>query len=101
MRQPWVYPRAYGGTGIKKVRFREWQGLSPRVRGNQATAVRSGSVNGSIPARTGEPAPAVGPAMAIEVYPRAYGGTLFLSVHRHDTIGLSPRVRGNRSKSRC
>ena len=53
-------------------------------------------MNGSIPARAGEPRGREWLADEAKVYPRACGGT---SVYAHlepNVIGLSPRVRGNR-----
>ena len=53
--QPWVYPRACGGT----IRFlgciSRTGGLSPRVRGNLEGWVLLLNLQGSIPARAGEP----------------------------------------------
>ena len=52
--------------------------------------------NRSIPACTGEPSPPEGPFWVVGVYPRVYGGTRCCIMWRGLTIGLSPRVRGNR-----
>ena len=51
--------------------------------------------NGSIPACTGEPLTPDVPGIAIEVYPRVYGGTDIFSSSTFRDSGLSPRVRGN------
>ena len=93
-----VYPRACGGT----VAILYWSaydyGLSPRVRGNQVNGVIGMGLMRSIPARAGEPpCSGLGGATA-EVYPRACGGTVWLHTPALGGGGLSPRVRGNRSR---
>ena len=50
----------------------------------------------SIPACTGEPTATLSEVRKGTVYPRVYGGTLFLSFFPRSKSGLSPRVRGNR-----
>ena len=71
------------------------QGLSPRVRGNQAFHRRLKRLEGSIPARAGEP-PSPPPVLTVrEVYPRACGGTKSPWSRSRRSRGLSPRVRGN------
>ncbi len=70
-------------------------GLSPRARGNLASACSTNWANGSIPACAGEPASAAARIRASGVYPRVRGGT---AVRKNDTLvanGLSPRARGN------
>ena len=57
-RHPGVYPRACGGTDEFVGRASPW-GLSPRMRGNQAS-----------------PRAGFGPAVGRRVYPRACGGTV-------------------------
>ena len=57
--QPGVYPRACGGTASCKDPVVVQQpviGLSPRVRGNPAGGSTTVILDGSIPARAGEPA---------------------------------------------
>ena len=118
--EEWVYPRACGGTGNNRLPVAQGQGLSPRVRGNQARPKPGALSSGSIPARAGEPRGedtrtgnrwvyprACGPARAGEphrmprrscrnrVYPRACGETAVESVKACIPEGLSPRVRGN------
>ena len=70
-----VYPRAYGGTRFSPSFSIPVPGLSPRVRGNHESESESPSSSGSIPARTGEPVLLQHEVDALEVYPRAYGGT--------------------------
>ena len=120
-RSPMPMPRA-GETCARRLPDR---GLSPRVRGNPLH--RSSTVDGatgSIPARAGEPqrtayslAPKrrvypracggtqLNPGQCVPVdavYPRACGGTRYRRVRAMaDASGLSPRVRGNRSRMRC
>ena len=91
-----VYPRVCGGTraGRNWAGFR--RGLSPRVRGNHPVyAMSMGGVR-SIPACAGEPRTSTGPAPGLPVYPRVCGGTRHHAVGAGNTVGLSPRVRGNR-----
>ena len=92
-----VYPRACGGTGSGVCNLAMAGGLSPRVRGNLAGHGLAVNRHRSIPARAGEPAPAAPAARPGTVYPRACGGTYYARVEHHTDIGLSPRVRGNRS----
>ncbi len=93
--QPWVYPRACGGTSIEARNVRHDEGLSPRVRGNQALAEPVTFETGSIPARAGEPVRPGSRAELRRVYPRACGGTASRHHCRTSALGLSPRVRGN------
>ena len=51
----WVYPRVCGGTDAMAVTLTLEQGLSPRVRGNQAAKYCGRWARGSIPACAGEP----------------------------------------------
>ena len=76
---PRVYPRVCGGTG------READGGLLRP--------------GSIPACAGEPYATEREERATRVYPRVCGGTMIASSQQITTWGLSPRVRGNRSRS--
>ena len=115
-----VYPRVCGGTlahiylnlnaaGLSpRVRgnlpprgaLRPRGGLSPRVRGNPVQNAAPRVSLGSIPACAGEPAWPSSSAGSSWVYPRVCGGTkdrLSLSLI---SSGLSPRVRGNRSRLR-
>ena len=70
-----VYPRACGGTGCPIPSVNRTAGLSPRVRGNHAHAVLNCNIDGSIPARAGEPAATRRDSGWCRVYPRACGGT--------------------------
>ena len=70
-------------------------GLSPRVRGNRGYTRNGQSVQRSIPACAGEPAPRRTALAIQEVYPRVCGGTCPASLTSHCDQGLSPRVRGN------
>ena len=95
-----VYPRVCGGTFPPASPACGWRGLSPRVRGNRQVA---GTVNGnerSIPACAGEPKTGTRRHSRIEVYPRVCGGTISSYANPLHTRGLSPRVRGNRSRRR-
>ncbi len=92
-----VYPRVYGGTAIGIAQRAELEGLSPRVRGNRWKKRRDGRKSGSIPACTGEPDTRRAPPGTARVYPRVYGGTTCTLTARRQSLGLSPRVRGNLS----
>ena len=90
-----VYPRVCGGTD-REARFDVSEmGLSPRVRGNPYCATDSTGLTGSIPACAGEPSPVGSPCPPARVYPRVCGGTIRTRPPFDDTVGLSPRVRGN------
>ena len=93
-----VYPRVCGGTSQRRILKAAGQGLSPRVRGNRygSRLVRGGA--GSIPACAGEPWLTRYPASAGRVYPRVCGGTYENPNAGISGTGLSPRVRGNRTR---
>ena len=94
-----VYPRVCGGTfGWHYVPIVPG-GLSPRVRGNPAIFMRIPRQRGSIPACAGEPDTQPASASASRVYPRVCGGTSIGQQAGAPKRGLSPRVRGNRSRS--
>ena len=88
-----------GGTAGWTTTSRLVLGLSPRVRGNRRFHRRAGSLVRSIPACAGEPAPTAPWPDECRVYPRVCGGTLQLHQRRRLVCGLSPRVRGNRSRT--
>ena len=91
-----VYPRVCGGTRLRCMRVKGYNGLSPRMRGNpcqQRHAIRNGR---SIPAYAGEPPPVRWDVTDRKVYPRVCGGTLRWVWSHYRTWGLSPRMRGNR-----
>ena len=71
-------------------------GLSPRVRGNLMTGRQYEPDDRSIPACAGEPRQRPVHRPASEVYPRVCGGTGEDGVDGAASMGLSPRVRGNR-----
>ena len=93
-----VYPRVCGGTSGCPSRASAAPGLSPRVRGNQLGVKRKVRVSGSIPACAGEPTSACPRRTLARVYPRVCGGTSVSQFGRRIVRGLSPRVRGNRSR---
>ena len=95
---PWprVYPRVCGGTRRSCAWPWHRRGLSPRVRGNQATTCLWTAWRGSIPACAGEPGIPVGQPQLTTVYPRVCGGTAAMRGRSRRPAGLSPRVRGNR-----
>ena len=93
-----LYPRACGGTRSFDGAGDGVKPLSPRVRGNPAVAAWTVVAQRSIPARAGEPIPAVRPPGGHRVYPRACGGTACNPDRPPVFEGLSPRVRGNHSR---
>ena len=96
--QPGVYPRVCGGTALIADDIPAVRGLSPRVRGNLRIFEYGFPVPGSIPACAGEPvAPSIS-SRAAGVYPRVCGGTERPPRPVGARQGLSPRVRGNRSR---
>ncbi len=91
-----VYPRACGGTLIFTCLRCGTGGLSPRLRGNRMETLPIYPGLGSIPAPAGEPTGAAGSRPAADVYPRACGGTQEGYRLVPPSLGLSPRLRGNR-----
>ena len=70
-------------------------GLSPRLRGNVSRIKLEADGIGSIPALAGERLVKLTRQLTNEVYPRACGGTEQSSVRMEQSLGLSPRLRGN------
>ena len=75
------------------------RGLSPRVRGNPVGLAAQSSSLRSIPACAGEPPSLLAVSRMCAVYPRVCGGTDRRTTSLADSIGLSPRVRGNPAHS--
>ena len=73
-------------------------GLSPRVRGIQAAPTVERPLPGSIPACTGNPGRGAIRRSRPRVYPRVYGESRRSRRCTWSTDGLSPRVRGIRSR---
>ena len=94
-----VYPRVYGGTYTRNPTRAKQNGLSPRVRGNLSVGDTQYQERRSIPACTGEPLLSEIFRGVKAVYPRVYGGTLGQRATNNSGEGLSPRVRGNLSRS--
>ena len=94
-RSCWVYPRASGGTLIGLAGLWSAHGLSPRERGNRGVEVVADGLDGSIPARAGEPTGWRAAPPRSAVYPRASGGTSISRPSSSSIRGLSPRERGN------
>ena len=92
-----VYPRECGGTVCPRRICVAGLGLSPRVRGNHPIVYYLSCESGSIPASAGEPSEQPDAALMWTVYPRECGGTPQWLYTDPPIIGLSPRVRGNRS----
>ena len=66
------------------------------MRGNLCVAVLDLLCQGSIPACAGEPVSAIPVVDRDPVYPRVFGGTLYLHATTNGAVGLPPRVRGTR-----
>ena len=66
------------------------------MRGNRNRLEREKNAPRSIPAYAGEPDPASRCCPSHKVYPRVCGGTPIISLSLLDSLGLSPRMRGNR-----
>ena len=96
-----VYPRASGGTDIFGREPHDYEGLSPRERGNLRSLLVCSSRGLSIPARAGEPLLIIGLILLSGVYPRASGGTEVTLGPSINGQGLSPRERGNRPRLGC
>ena len=97
-RARWVYPRVCGGTDTGRIYAGHGNGLSPRMRGNRTGAGKGGIGRGSIPAYAGEPRDLFLPLPLEPVYPRVCGGTYPSIWGTGAPLGLSPRMRGNRSR---
>ena len=93
-----VYPRVCGGTWLQVTGADVSEGLSPRVRGNRGRLASRLWPGGSIPACAGEPPVDAENHPGETVYPRVCGGTIASIGDAGLTDGLSPRVRGNRTK---
>ncbi len=78
---------------------RDRAGLSPQVRGNRTYPGWTAMMGRSIPAGAGEPAMPPGHWATSRVYPRRCGGTRRPPPLARLQVGLSPQVRGNRSRS--
>ena len=96
---PSVYPRVCGGTYCAPQSGHSRFGLSPRVRGNLRRKAKTSWCQRSIPACAGEPIKYASKKQAFKVYPRVCGGTTGIGSSKRRPMGLSPRVRGNRSLS--
>ena len=93
-----VYPRVCGGTMTTTARRTHIHHLSPRVRGNHRQRDDHWDERRSIPACAGEPTNAKTSLSSDGVYPRVCGGTRAGQRRHRRRSGLSPRVRGNRSR---
>ena len=91
----WDYPRAGGGTDQELAERSLHEGLSPRGRGNRAVTGFRERLEGTIPARAGEPPRRAETLSPDRDYPRAGGGTTDDAAATYRDGGLSPRGRGN------
>ena len=98
-RRATVYPRVGGETGVLRVISAVATGLSPRGRGNQRLADQRLDLRGSIPAWAGKPATYETAPKTTPVYPRVGGETSTIPSRSDIVTGLSPRGRGNHTRS--
>ena len=89
-----VHPRACGESPTTARRLDARRGPSPRVRGIPPPVVAPRDVDGSIPARAGNPTCARQRYRRRAVHPRACGESQAEAVARQARRGPSPRVRG-------
>ena len=93
-----VYPRPCGGAPADWTALPLTEGLSPPVRGSRHRLVRCCRWRRSIPARAGEPLPSSRTRPEPWVYPRPCGGAQVWAAVGELSRGLSPPVRGSRSR---
>ena len=92
---PAVYPRVGGETAITQLRGVIKTGLSPRGRGNPVRSSLAADDPGSIPAWAGKPGGSLLVSACRQVYPRVGGETDGICWKVLESLGLSPRGRGN------
>ena len=91
-----AYPRSHGATVRSVLLSPSLGGLSPLARGNRRKVITNLPLNGPIPARTGQPAPAGQQRTSYWAYPRSHGATALTCPASKTKSGLSPLARGNR-----
>ena len=89
-----------GETAPSQSPESQWQGLSPRGRGNHLDHHLGARQARSIPAWAGKPAPLLVSGRSTQVYPRVGGETDHVVPLAKGGAGLSPRGRGNRAVQR-
>ena len=90
-----VYPRTRGATHTRTTSPQATVGLSPHARGNRISAQHEPALQGSIPARAGQPTLTPRTLVPDAVYPRTRGATSPWPLRRRRLGGLSPHARGN------
>ena len=93
-----AYPRGRGGTTVGGQAHADFNGLSPRTRGNPTGEEYGGGHKGPIPADAGEPLLMSQKRKFHRAYPRGRGGTFSRRAKSASFKGLSPRTRGNRRR---
>ena len=94
-----VYPRVYGESRPASILRYSIRGLSPRVRGIRTGNLHRLSLRRSIPACTGNPRQDGVGKREPAVYPRVYGESTREREGKVRILGLSPRVRGIRTRT--
>ena len=94
-----VYPRVGGATAAVRSSKALVAGLSPRGRGNPRQRPPRWESDRSIPAWAGQPSTRSDKSRCVAVYPRVGGATVPRDVLALPNPGLSPRGRGNHSRS--
>ncbi len=92
-----VHPRSRGATERYGMQADLEYGPSPLARGNHELPAEEVDPLGSIPARAGQPIPAIGCTSATRVHPRSRGATGISDSSRSPSSGPSPLARGNLS----
>ena len=90
-----AYPRSRGATQLGNFMFDMTMGLSPLARGNLRNLGLRLGVFGPIPARAGQPRPAMPWCWPWRAYPRSRGTTRIRCNASRAPLGLSPLARGN------
>ena len=91
----WVDPRASGGAAGQRWGRTAAGGRSPRERGSLHKHPAIHFLDGSIPARAGEPGSCRPRSTANRVDPRASGGANSVATIQRHAEGRSPRERGS------
>ena len=95
----WAYPRTCGGARSAQFLVHRDEGLSPHLRGSLGAEIDRGQPRGPIPAPAGEPWPRARRSPASRAYPRTCGGAAVSSKTTPPEKGLSPHLRGSRTRS--
>ena len=90
-----VYPRSRGAAPYPHPHFPYVPGLSPLARGSQQLLGALAGLEGSIPARAGQPTARAPCRIGRGVYPRSRGAAWHWPIGSKPFRGLSPLARGS------